>query len=235
MRNKIFHRNKSKKGFTLIELLIVIAIIGLLASAIMYLLSTGRAKGRDAKRIADLKQLDTAIQTYITDNGHAPYLDPAACTNNPSACLTSNPINPIKFLNTAQASVCPLNNCGGGETTPTACDASHPSTDCYAFYVSGSTANKWLLLQAELYTYLRRLPRDPVCGSGCANQYKYYGPAVQAAVCNGTCGLNDTQLNSSYTLYGPGMELRSPITIQRGIVDPATLDDTGTIDTGEVQ
>lgn len=232
MRNKIFHRNQSKKGFTLIELLVVIAIIALIASAIFYLLSTGRAKGRDAKRIADLKQLDTAIQTYITDNGHAPYLNSDACTNNPSACVSSTSNSPVKFVKTAKASPCPIGGCF--ETNPTTCDAAHPSIDCYAVYVSGSTS-KWLLLQAELYTYLSRLPRDPVCGSSCANQYKYYGPAVQAAVCNNTCGLNETELNSSYTLYGPGMELRSPITIQRGIVDPASLDETIIIDPGGLE
>ena len=61
---------KSKqKAFTLIELLVVIAIIGLLASIIMVSLSNARAKGRDAKRRADLKQIATALELYYSDFG----------------------------------------------------------------------------------------------------------------------------------------------------------------------
>jgi len=68
MKIKIQHKN----GFTLIELLVVIAIIGLLSSLILASLSTARAKGRDAKRMADLKQLATAMQFFYDDNGYYP-------------------------------------------------------------------------------------------------------------------------------------------------------------------
>lgn len=65
--------NKYKKGFTLIELLVVIAIIGMLASTVLVSLGTARSKGRDAKRIADLKNLELAIQLYSdSNNGAAP-------------------------------------------------------------------------------------------------------------------------------------------------------------------
>ena len=62
-----------KKGFTLIELLVVISIIGLLASVIFASLTTARAKGRDAKRLSDLRNLQTAVELYASDNsGHYP-------------------------------------------------------------------------------------------------------------------------------------------------------------------
>ena len=59
----------NKRGFTLVELLVVIAIIGLLASVILASLNSARVKSRDARRIADLKQLQNALELYANDNG----------------------------------------------------------------------------------------------------------------------------------------------------------------------
>ncbi len=65
-------RNKHQKGFTLIELLVVIAIIGLLASVVLLALNSARAKARDAKRLADIKQMTTALELYYNDAGGYP-------------------------------------------------------------------------------------------------------------------------------------------------------------------
>lgn len=73
-------RKKTEKGFTLIELLVVIAIIGLLSSVVMASLNQTRAKARDARRMSDIQEINKAIQLYIADNDHAPYLDD--CTAN---------------------------------------------------------------------------------------------------------------------------------------------------------
>jgi prepilin-type N-terminal cleavage/methylation domain-containing protein len=61
-----------RKGFTLIELLVVIAIIGLLATIITGSLSSSKATGRDAKRVADIKSLQLALGLYYNDNGGYP-------------------------------------------------------------------------------------------------------------------------------------------------------------------
>lgn len=53
-----------QKGFTLIELLVVIAVIGVLAAVILASLNSARAKGRDAKRLSDLKQVQIALELY---------------------------------------------------------------------------------------------------------------------------------------------------------------------------
>jgi general secretion pathway protein G len=61
-----------KKGFTLVELLVVIAIIGILAAIGITALSTARVKARDAKRIADLKQIQAALELYFNEKGNYP-------------------------------------------------------------------------------------------------------------------------------------------------------------------
>lgn len=62
----------SKRGFTLIELLVVIAIIGLLSTLAVVALGSARAKGRDARRIADVKQYQTALELFYADYGYYP-------------------------------------------------------------------------------------------------------------------------------------------------------------------
>ena len=55
---------KNKSGFTLIELLVVIAIIGLLSTLSILALNQARARARDAKRVSDIRQIQTALEMY---------------------------------------------------------------------------------------------------------------------------------------------------------------------------
>lgn len=62
----------NKKGFTLIELLVVIAIIGLLSTLSVVALGSAREKSRDSKRLSDIKQVQTALELFYTDQGNYP-------------------------------------------------------------------------------------------------------------------------------------------------------------------
>ncbi|MFA5644630.1 MAG: FISUMP domain-containing protein [Patescibacteria group bacterium] len=61
-----------KSAFTLVELLVVIAIIGILATLAIVAIQNTRAKARDTKRIADVKQIQIALELYFNDNGSYP-------------------------------------------------------------------------------------------------------------------------------------------------------------------
>ena len=61
-----------KRAFTLIELLVVIAIIGILATIAVVALQNARAKARDARRVADVKQAQTALELFFNDKQRYP-------------------------------------------------------------------------------------------------------------------------------------------------------------------
>lgn len=86
-----------KKGFTLIELLVVIAIIGLLASVVLLALNSARAKSRDAKRIADVRQLASALELYFNDVSAYPSRGYSSAAVFGSARLIPAPIIRVAF------------------------------------------------------------------------------------------------------------------------------------------
>ena len=47
--------------------MVVIAIIGILATLAVVSLQNARARARDSKRIADVKQMQTALELYFND------------------------------------------------------------------------------------------------------------------------------------------------------------------------
>ena len=61
-----------RKGFTLIELVVVVAIILLLAATLAPKLRKEVAKARDAKAVAALGSLRTAVNIFYSDKGKTP-------------------------------------------------------------------------------------------------------------------------------------------------------------------
>ena len=86
MKNKQNH----KKGFTLIELLVVVAIMGMLAALAVVALNNARQRARDARRVSDIKQIQTALELYFLDNNGYPAGTPAGGDDYISSdCLSS--------------------------------------------------------------------------------------------------------------------------------------------------
>ena len=119
-------KTQSKRGFTLIELLVVIAIIGILASIILASLNTARAKGRDARRISDVKQIQLALELYYDANGSYP----GSVYGSPSPLVSAGYISAVPYdpLGGTACTDGTQSDCysyvglcaGGGACTPTA-------------------------------------------------------------------------------------------------------------------
>lgn len=93
-----------KKGFTLIELLVVIMILGILAALITGNFFTSLKKGRDAKRKADLEQIQRALEMYYEDKKTYPTFsfpfgsklcETATCGVNEKVYMQKVPDDPI--------------------------------------------------------------------------------------------------------------------------------------------
>ncbi len=101
-----FRRNSL--GFTLIELLVVIVIVGILASVVLVAVNRGRTKGRDAKRLADMAQIQKALALFYETNGQYPDGDFDGCgtwdvgnkdhlflNNKLAGILNISPVDPV--------------------------------------------------------------------------------------------------------------------------------------------
>ena len=124
--------NRKQRGFTLIELLVVIAIIGILASIVLVSLNTARSKSRDARRVADVRQIMTALELFYNDNSGYPAATAAgACVpvTAASTCPTGGAPAFSTYLATYPTAPTPVDG---------TCTATITGTNAYNYLQTGS-------------------------------------------------------------------------------------------------
>ncbi|MEY4747687.1 MAG: protein ral secretion pathway protein [Candidatus Parcubacteria bacterium] len=105
-------KRRSEKGFTLIELLVVIAIIGMLAAIVLASLNGARQKGRDARRLSDLKQIANQVALLDTGAGATAFVGCTTAGSKVYTCTTpdlthfKDPSSPSNACTTASSATC---------------------------------------------------------------------------------------------------------------------------------
>lgn len=140
---------KTTSGFTLVEILAVIAIIGLLASVVLFSMQGAREKANDTQRKSDIDQLRIALRIYRDAEGAMPTgdLDQADLNTLLAPYLSGDVKDPLTTSGYGYE-YSESSKCGGGKriiyakSTQTnmgnwssVCTGSEPGTDTYVLAI----------------------------------------------------------------------------------------------------
>lgn len=98
---------KINTGFTLVELLVVVAIAAFILSFVFVSLRDAKARGRDARREEDIKQLQNSLNIYHVNRRQFPACELGAI-NGADDCLSQ------AFFGDGVVNALPVDPLGGG-------------------------------------------------------------------------------------------------------------------------
>lgn len=93
MRKFIDHSPRFQRGFTLVEILVVVSILGLLASLIFASYTRTQKTARDSERRNDLKQYQTALENYASNNNSLYPITGGSTVDADSLCASNAALN----------------------------------------------------------------------------------------------------------------------------------------------
>jgi general secretion pathway protein G len=170
---KFLNSNSYKKGqggFTLMELLVVVAIMAILLAVIMVSVSSSRQKGRDARRINDMRSISNALELYFAQNRTYPAGIPTGSATLGLTALVPNYISAIP------------QDPSGTDYWYTGLNGTPPSCNGYHLGVSLETNNTVLASDADFVSTTGTL-RCP----GGAGSLGISGPENTGAPTSGRC------------------------------------------------
>jgi prepilin-type N-terminal cleavage/methylation domain-containing protein len=146
------------KGFTLIELLFVIGIIGVLLSIVLVVSGSSAKKGRDAKRISEMRSILNVISS--NDQGGGAQLGPigaGGCTSAGSIKNCTSPADLSNFSDPVGTAVCNLVQSKPCQYTIWGAGGSQPTTANFNICVwlevgSNNFGPGWINVRSNSYT-----------------------------------------------------------------------------------
>lgn len=180
--------NKRAAGFTLVELLTVIGIIAVLVAILFPVLSTARAKARQARCMSNMQQIGQAIEVYVQDNhGFLPTWSITNCKVPPSGWdapsdpehyvdgVTTWDISIMSYLRNEDLLVCPDNpnpNARGSRSYSIAQYTQHPRNIGGTIYALGGFRDEIPAPQATVLVF-EKGNNEPGAWGDCLGQNVY--------------------------------------------------------------
>jgi len=154
-----------RRGFTLIELLIVVAIIGILAALLTTNFVAIRERARDAQRKSDMRQMQSALELYRSDNGSYPtssgFKLPSSVVSGDNTCPTAGSFTSNGTTYMQKIPCDPLN------------DTTYYNSGYYYYSSNGTTYTLAACIENTNDTDQNVTSTSPG-GSGCPVDHKYF-------------------------------------------------------------
>jgi uncharacterized protein (TIGR02145 family)/prepilin-type N-terminal cleavage/methylation domain-containing protein len=191
----------NKSAFTLIELLVVVAIIGILSTLAVIALQSSRADSRDAKRLADVRQIQKALEMYFLENGSYPSDISSGIASGTTIYMAQIPVAP-----TPADGECPSYN---NTYTYTASSSSYTLDFCLGSKTGEFNAGGKRATNEGIISYTPSPPPPPPfeCGSTLtdsrdSNQYPTVLIGSQCWMAKNLAYLPSVQTNADFVTYG---------------------------------